>query len=191
MKEIEIKLRVDNFESLKGEFKKRGIKLSKPISQKDVTFVNYEGDYMLFPKDANYLRIREMSWDEDGAIKTSSEFTLKRSLNNKDELMNIEKEIDITDTATMRDIIVYLGYHEAVTVHKVRQKAKYMEYEFCLDVVEGLGTFIEIEKMTDGDQYEAEKELLGVARDFGLDTEKRVMNGYDTLMYLQNAKKDI
>ena len=57
-----------------------------------------------------------------------------------------------------------LGYEEAFTVSKIRELYKLREFEICLDQVDKLGNYIEIEHPTkDGDQKEKEiKECEGL-----------------------------
>ena len=172
-KEIEIKIRVAEFETFQNKLKELGCVFTNPVLQDDMVFINYEGEYTLFPEGANYLRIRQ--------TKDKSFFTLKRG----EEMDSIESEVEISDPIQMRDAILYMGYKEAVRVKKVRTKTNFKGYEICFDSVEGLGNFVEVEKITDEDTEKVRKEMLEFLEGFGLDTKERVHNGYDTLMYLK------
>jgi adenylate cyclase class 2 len=81
-----------------------------------------------------------------------------------------------------------MGYKSAVKINKVRRKAKHLGYEICVDEVEGLGTFIEVEKVTDDceDSKEVQKELFHFLESLGVNKNDVVMRGYDTLIYLKN-----
>lgn len=172
-KEIEIKIRVVEFETFQNKLKELGCVFTDAVPQDDMVFINYEGEYTLFPEGANYLRIRQ--------TKDKSFFTLKRG----EEMNSIEREVEISDPIQMRDAILYMGYKEAVRVKKVRTKTNFKGYEICFDSVEGLGNFVEVEKITDEDTEKVRKEMLEFLEGFGLDTKERVHNGYDTLMYLK------
>lgn len=176
-KEIEIKIRVNEFETFQNKLKELGCVFTKPVSQDDMVFINYEGEYTSFPEGANYLRIRQ--------TKDKSFFTLKCG----EEMDSIERETVISDPNQMRDALLYMGYKEVVRVKKVRTKTNFKEYEICFDEVEGLGNFVEIEKITDEDAEKVRKGMLDFLEGFGLDTKERVHNGYDTLMYLKLNKK--
>lgn len=178
-KEIEIKIRVKEFETFQNKLKGQGCVFTEPIAQDDMVFINYEGDYTLFPEGANYLRIRQ--------TKDKSFFTLKRG----EEMDSIERETVISDPNQMRDALLYMGYKEAVRVKKVRTKTNFEGYEICFDEVDGLGNFIEIEKITDEDTETVRKEMLDFLKNSGIDTTERVHNGYDTLMYLKLNKNSI
>mgnify|MGYP006057822897 FL=1 len=177
-KEIEIKIQVKEFETFQNKLKEQGCVFTEPIAQDDMVFVNYEGEYTLFPEGANYLRIRQ--------TKEKSVFTLKRG----EEMDSVERETVISDPNQMRDALLFMGYKEAVRVKKVRTKTNLKGYEICFDSVEELGSFIEIEKITDEDTEVVRKEMLDFLESFGVDTAERVHNGYDTLVYLKNKSKN-
>lgn len=172
-KEIEIKIQVKEFETFQNKLKEQGCVFTEPIAQDDMVFINYEGDYTLFPEGANYLRIRQ--------TKDKSFFTLKRG----EEMDSIERETVISDPNQMRDALLYMGYKEAVRVKKVRTKTNFEGYEICFDEVDGLGNFVEVEKITDEDTETVRNEMLDFLKNSGIDTTERVHNGYDTLMYLK------
>ena len=58
--------------------------------------------------------------------------------------------------------------------------------EICLDVVEGLGTFIEVEAFADGKTEEVQERLFAFLRTLGIKDEDRVTKGYDTLVREKN-----
>lgn len=174
--EIEIKVKIDSFDSVKNKFIEMGCVWTEPATQDDTTFVNYEGDYMKWSSDANFLRIRK--------TKNKIIFTLKRSTH-ENEMASIEKEVEISDAEEMQELLELMGYHAAVHVVKTRMKTKYKDYEICLDNVEKLGAFIEVEHITDGDPEKSQAAMVEFLKNIGVDVSKRVMNGYDTLMYMK------
>jgi adenylate cyclase class 2 len=178
-KEIEVKARVTNSIKLFDKIKSLNITLSPEIIQNDETFIDENfGDYDKVRSGKNVLRIRK---NNDKYI-----FTLKQP--QKNELDCIEKETEITDPEEFRDALILMGYKSAVKINKVRRKAKHLGYEICVDEVEGLGTFIEVEKVTDDceDSKEVQKELFHFLESLGVNKNDVVMRGYDTLIYLKN-----
>ncbi len=113
---------------------------------------------------------------------------MKRSGGESDRLTKIERETTISDPNQMRDALLFMGYKEAVRVKKVRIKTNFKGYEICFDSVEELGSFIEIEKITDEDPETVRKSMLDFLEGFGIDVAERVYDGYDTLMYLKLNK---
>ena len=57
----------------------------------------------------------------------------------------------------------------------------------CLDKVEGLGEFIEVEKITEqDDSIQTQKKLFDFLKSLGISEEDQVFKGYDTLIEEQN-----
>ena len=176
--EIEVKAKVRDFESIKNKVIELGCTLSEPIVQHDYIYTVKDLDIYKGYKDSAILRIRE----QNGKYI----FTLKKNRSN--ELDCIEKELEISDKDTMQEIFELMGYESNVQVHKTRIKGKYAEYEICLDEVEGLGSYIEVEKMSDEDGEKVQNELFEFLQTLGVLKEDRVFNGYDTLIWMKNNK---
>lgn len=177
MKEIEVKVQVEKLEPIIKKLEDFGCKISDPIIQDDIVYNKKDAG----PESKNVLRIRKSG---EKII-----FTLKRSVTN--ELDCIEKEVLINDAEPMKGIIELLGYFETVRVSKKRRKGKLGDYEICLDEVEGLGSFIEIEKISDEDGEIVQKESLDFLSSLDVDVNNRVMNGYDTLLERKRSDMDI
>ena len=141
IKEIEVKAKIKNHAQLLDKIKALGCILSAPIRQEDQVFLplGYDLDDKL--KGISVLRIRK---NNDKIL-----FTLKQSQAN--DLACLERELEIGDEKIMREIIELLNFYKVVEVKKIRRKCKYNDYEICVDQVESLGDFIEVEKMTDQD----------------------------------------
>lgn len=179
MREIEVKARIVSAESFIQQLEGLGIKLSQPLIQKDRIFAENVEEFAQFKPDTNYLRIRE----QNGKYI----FTAKRSLIN--DLSAIEHETVIDKPAELAAIIELLGYREAVRVNKVRRKAEYRGLEICVDEVEGLGAFVEVEKLTEEtDADRVQNELFEFLKTFNIKAEDREKSGYDTLMFLKNQQ---
>jgi adenylate cyclase class 2 len=176
-KEIEVKARVTDSKKLFDQIKSLNITLSPEIIQNDETFVDQNfGDYDRVQSGKNILRIRK----NNGKYI----FTLKQP--QKNELDCIEKETEIADPEEFRDALIIMGFKPAVKINKVRRKAKYLDYEICIDEVENLGTFIEVEKITDDsdDSDKVQEELFHFLESLGIDKKDQEFHGYDTLIYL-------
>ncbi len=178
-KEIEVKAKVENLDELAHKLEALGCVISEPKRQDDIIFVNYSEPYDQAMPGANFLRIRKSG----GKIL----FTVKQPQTN--ELDCYEREVEISDADEMYQAILLLGYHEACRVGKTRRTAKHGEYEICLDEIDGLGAFVEVEKIAE--DVEAEKvqnELFAFLETLGIDENDRVINGYDTLVYRKSLE---
>jgi adenylate cyclase class 2 len=178
-KEVEVKVKVSDFGKVKQQLTEMGCVFSQQITQDDVTFVdsNY-GEYDEFQPGKNILRLRK---SDDKYI-----FTLKQPQRN--EMDSIERESEISDPEEFEAALLLMGYRKVVKIHKTRVKTKYKDCEICLDEVEGLGSFIEVEKIItgDGDAIEVQEQLFEFLITLGIDPKDQVFNGYDTLIYRKN-----
>jgi adenylate cyclase class 2 len=97
---------------------------------------------------------------------------------------SIEHETEISDVAELERIIAQLAFTPYSDLTKTRQKANIGDIEICLDIVEGLGVFIEAEKLTtdDADYDSVLRELWAIFESLGIRHEDEVADGYDVLM---------
>ncbi len=180
-KEIEVKARAKDLESIAKKLADLGCQLSEPVTQKDSIFVTSDyGAFEEFHPGKNLLRIRES--------KGKYLFTIKQPQSN--ELDALEHETEILDPQEMREAILMMGFEERCKVNKTRRKGNINGWEVCLDEVEGIGSFVEIEKITDEENAEAvQKELFDFLQSLGVDSNDRVTSGYDTLVYLSQKER--
>jgi adenylate cyclase class 2 len=183
MREIEIKMRLKDLENLEKKLKEIGCILSDPISQHDVIYSlksiteefekSKEGDII--------IRIRH--------LKDTAQLNLKQQKSG--EMDNLEYETEVKDPEEMQKILLTLGWSPVIEVKKLRRKGKLGSYEICLDRVEGLGTFVELEKLTsdDADHEEVKEELFKKLESFGLSRKDEETMGYDTQLYHLKMKK--
>jgi len=180
MREIEIKLKVKNLEELENKLIKSGFKISKEIKQHDIIYTNANkhGNFDNIKEGNIVLRIRK-----EGNI---SKMTLKQEKTN--EMDNLEYETDVSNPEETHQIFLALGWKPEVEVKKIRKKGKIGDYELCLDSVEQLGNFIELEKMTkdNDDPQKVRKELFDTLRPFGFSEADEETKGYDTQIYNLN-----
>lgn len=172
MREIEIKVKVENITLLKAKLEEMGIALSKPIKQHDRVWGEPEG------KDANinfnWLRIRTEN-------DSKHIFTLKKSV--VGHLDSIEHETVIDDAIELENIINELHYVPYSDLTKIRQKAQIGNVEICIDEVPRLGTFIEAEKLLDSeaDHDSVVEELWELMYRLNLHKKDEIHEGYDVL----------
>lgn len=181
MREIEIKARVEDKQSLLTALKNKNVELSEPIKQHDVVF-GIPGTQDNAP-DSVWLRIRT-----ENDIKTI--FTLKKQ--HAGGLDSIEHETEVADPKELEAIILAMGYELYSDLTKTRQKAVYQDVEICVDEVDRLGVFIEAEKLTDidADGQLVANELWQHLESFGVSRDSEVLDGYDVLMnrHLANTR---
>jgi len=177
MREIEVKARVGSLESIIDTLKAQGAEVTSPVTQHDVVYgqagVDGEGD-----NTAPWLRIR--SETKNG--EETHFFTLKKSITN--QMDSIEHETTVSDEKELQEIIKHLDFELFSDLTKTRQKAHINEIEICLDYIEGLGYFVEAERLTadDVDYADVVEGLWVLLESIGVSRADEVTDGYDVLM---------
>lgn len=174
MKEVEIKIRIADVESLIKQLESQGCKLSEALTQEDVVYIPNEIPGVPAPAGTNVLRIRKQGG------KTI--FTLKQS-SAGNHLAKLEHEVEIENGQEMERIIMLLGFKEIARTTKTRRKCKLADYEICVDRVDELGDFLEMEKMTSEDPKKVQDTMLELLYKIGIDVSQRVNVGYDVLYF--------
>ena len=148
------------------------------MEQEDVIYIPEHEPSIPVNPGVNVLRIR-----------TQGEkilFTLKRS-DVHNHLSKLEKELEISSASTMKEIIELLGYKEISRVSKQRQACMWGEFEICIDEVKNLGSFMEIEKITNEEPEVVQKQMAEIVSSLGLNMKDQVFRGYDILMLEKNG----
>jgi adenylate cyclase, class 2 len=172
-REIEVKYRVSDLAGLLTALDVRGLALSAPVHQDDQAYAQDGWDYGMSKLGVSFARLRT----QDGRHL----FTLKRPIDN--ELACLEFETEVADRAQMHDAILHMGFHPTVRIVKVRRTARLGELALCLDEVEHLGAFLEIERVIPPGRSGAtvQADLDAFARSLGVDLE-RTTDTYDSLV---------
>ena len=156
-----------------------GVRFSEPIRQDDQAYAPIGWEYGDNRIDVAFARLRTQ---EDEHL-----FTVKRPIT--DVRTCIEHECHVSDRGAMHHAILLMGYRPTVRIVKTRRCAMLDERTaMCIDEVEGVGAFIELEALTgpgdDHDKVRAKLEQLVFA--LGIDAE-RCVDTYDTLVHAAGA----
>ena len=179
MTEVEVKAKVSSFAEIQSELTELGCVFSAPLTQKDRIYLPNGIEFPDKTKGTLFARIR----NSNGRYI----FTLKKQLDT--EFENIEHELVIDSPEQANEILKLLDFHEVLNVSKKRIKCNYDGMEICLDDIEGLGSFVEVEKMTNEvDTSKIKKELFEFLETLGIKKENQVLKGYATLIYELNNK---
>ncbi|MFA5994431.1 MAG: class IV adenylate cyclase [Parcubacteria group bacterium] len=180
MNEVEVKARVSSFTEIQSNLAKMGCIFSEPSIQKDRIYLPNGIEFPDKTKGTLFARIR----NSNGKFI----FTLKKQLDT--EFENIEHELVINSPEQANEILKLLDFHEVLSVSKKRIKCKYDDMEICLDDIERLGSFVEVEKMTtEEDTSRIKKDLFEFLETLGIKKEDQIFKGYATLIYELNNKE--
>lgn len=148
MREIEVKAHVRNGENLVVKLKELRCDMNEPVTQEDVVYVKQYGSMEEFLANDFFLRIRETNGDTIFTLK----YHPNRSQSGNSASMPIEHEVRVDSRPELEAMLELLGFKPALRICKTRRTSHYKEWEICLDEVEELGSFIEIEQLASHDE---------------------------------------
>ena len=147
MYEIEVKVQFPNqtLDEIQQNLTEKIAHWSKPKIQNDTVFLNKNKTNYTITEGDKVFRIREEFFvgQEKATTKT---LTLK--IQQAQKLVSIEHETEFADTQSMTTILENLELQKFVVVNKKRSMAKYENYNLCLDEVQDLGVFLEVELLS-------------------------------------------
>jgi|SRR3989344_4877620 len=181
MKEIEVKAKITNTESLYEKLASLGCQFGVSLTQEDVIFLPIGVKFSEIVKGTPVVRVRNSN-----DIIT---LTLKKRVISENELIKLEKEVVVSDKQMAIEIVEHMGFHEVVRVEKTRTECEHEEMTICIDNIVGLGHFIEVEKLSENEKNEEIQDyLFNFLQSLGINSEDRVTKGYDTLIYEKSVE---
>lgn len=175
MLEVEIKVKIEDPEAVCKNFKRLGAELSDPIVQEDQVYFDDHDKYLDSWFGKTVMRIRKQS--------NETLYTLKKHRTNPLDCEEFEASIEASDD--VEKVLESFGFTPIVKVVKTRRKVFLDGINFCLDRVEGLGHFLEAEKIVEsGDGEKIQEELLFyIKNNLKIVKLVNIREGYDTLLY--------
>lgn len=172
-KEIEVKYHVPSAEALLPALAARGVELGEPVRQDDQAYAPQGWAYGDNKIGVSFVRLR--------TVNGRHTFTLKRPAENA--LACEEFETVVIDREQMHRAIEAMGFYPTVRIVKVRRTADLPDLSLCVDEVDGLGTFLELERMVPADvpAEAVQAELTAFVGSLGVDLQ-RTEQTYDSLV---------
>ena len=182
--EIEVKARLKDKNAVMRKLADLGCVFSKPKTQDDMVYAEKTGSLETFLSNDVFLRIRI----QDGSKVI---FTVKKPAQKSNEmLVKYEHEVVVDSAEELKGALSLMGFSEVVRTKKMRQTAHYGDYEICIDEIEGLGAFIELEQMAAKEgAEEIQKRMFEFLLTLGVEKEDQVKKGYDILMIESSRTK--
>jgi len=137
--EVEIKIKVDNFNLLKKALMGNG-KLIKSIRQVDEYYTPCQRNFFKQKNPTEWLRVRT---NPDKTI-----FEYDKSINmqeNGQQDYAQEYETEVKQPEELKKILKFLDFKKVITVDKKREYWDCGSFEVVLDEVKNLGSFVEVE----------------------------------------------
>lgn len=145
MIEVEIKVRISNIEKLKDTLISMGFECIGMVREEDVYFDDKNGSIRL---NDQALRLRKTS---DGTSqKEKVEITYKGKKLEETAMTRQELETEVKDFECMKQILSGLGFFP-VEPKVIKNRIQYEKDKMhaCLDEVENLGSFLELELLVE------------------------------------------
>lgn len=143
--EMEIKAWCDDPEALRARIEAAGAARGETLNEKDIYFNHPSRD---FKETDEALRIRSTGSD---IILTYKGPKLSPVVKTR-----VEQEVGVDSFEQLKKILLSLGFKEAGIVQKQRVMFRLKDTNICLDAVEGVGNFVELEKLgTEKEKIEA------------------------------------
>ena len=173
MREVEVKYRVRDLDALLAALHTRGIALSEPFCQDDQAYAPDGWAYGDDRSGVPFARLR--------TVEGRHVFTLKRPAENI--LSCEEHETAVADRAQMHNAIIAMGFHPTVRIIKTRRTGTFGALTLCVDELDGLGAFVEVERMIpDGVPAQTvQAELSHFVKSLGIEAEQTHQT-YDVLV---------
>ena len=174
MREIEVKYRVDDLEALLVALKSLGIELSEPVFQDDQAYAPAGWQFGDSKLGVSFLRLR--------TVQGRHYFTLKQPASSAQDCL--EYETQVTDRQAMHHAALHMGYRPTVRIVKTRRTATLEHCSLCIDEVDGVGGFLELERMASdhADTLAIQADLAAFVSSLGIAV-TRTDQTYDSLVH--------
>jgi adenylate cyclase class 2 len=135
----------------------------------------YDAPHRDFAATDEALRLREETADEDSRTRV----TYKGPLVEAESKTREEFETAVADAETMGAILESVGFSPAATVEKRRERYSLEGYTVTLDEVEGLGSFVEVEREAPASELETVREdAAALLERLGLEPAEQIRTSY-------------
>jgi len=163
--EVEIKFKVDNPEYIKKIVEE----IADFIVEKDEVDLYFNHPCRDFFQTDEALRIRK---DREGVTLTYKGKKVDFETKTREEL-----KVKVEDFGRMKRVLEKLGFSIAGEVRKTRRIYRMDDVILCLDWIEELGSFVEIEIETEKVD-EGKRKIFEIAETLGLKREKSIRKSY-------------
>lgn len=155
MIEVEIKLKIDSCEAIEAKLVELGFNKSHTLQETDYYYNGVDRD---FRSSSEALRLRLVEALDGGALVADRpgdplvQLTYKGPKLDNVSMSRVEHQVNVEEFETMHTILCSLGYKPVMPVIKLRREYFSEEMAACVDTVDGLGDFLELEIMVDNEE---------------------------------------
>lgn len=177
MKEIEVKYQLEDRNKLIKKLEEFGCEISEVNHQKDTIYVS-DVNHIENTPGSIFLRVR----------KDNDKIELNAKKHEKVMQARTEVEFGVSSYSEANKFLELIGFEKWVEVSKKRVHTFYKDCNICIDEVETLGSFVELEYVVDNETKEEEilKKIEDIAKEIGIDTTKVENQYYDEMIAERN-----
>lgn len=187
MIEVEVKLPIPDPEGVKNRILEAGFKEQRFIEERDTYFDNARGDIRA---NGEALRVRETKDCRTG--KKQAQINYKGKKLDTQTMTRRELETGVEDGAVCREILQAIGYSPAEPeVIKIRTMLQKDSVTACLDNVRGLGDFLELEILVEGEEKKdaALGQIKDILNSLGYQVSDTVQTSYLSMLQRKADKE--
>lgn len=179
MKEIEIKYQLNDKSKLIEKLERLGCVMSDTNIQKDTIYVS-DLNHIENTPESIFLRVR----------KDNDKIQLNAKRHEKVMQSRKEVEFEVSSYEEANKFLELIGFEKWVEVNKERVHTIYKDCNICIDEVETLGSFVELEYVVDDETEEEKilKKIEEIAKEIGIDTKEIVNQYYDEMIAERNKE---
>ena len=171
MFENELKFKIENDALFQTILNNNKIIFTGEKHQIDSVWIKNDSDGMNLVSGEPVVRTRE----QNGKITLT--LKIEKKLGVFEEYETIVDNLDNTNK-----ILQHLGMRKLVTIDKTRKTTSLNGFNLCYDYVKNLGSFLEIEFLTEQPDPDGNKKILDFAKSFNLTQQDVMQNTYNTLL---------
>ena len=181
MIEVEMKIKVNDKVKIEEKLLQHGFELGDMVSESDLYYDNTAHEMRINDKA---LRIR--SCENLTAGSRESYLTFKGPKLDQISMTRKEVEIKIDDENSGKEFLKALGYQLIAPVRKTRQYLYKGEITACIDQVENLGDFLELEIVTTEEERETALDtLVKLLNQLGYEAGETICTSYLSMLQKQ------
>lgn len=183
MIEVEVKVLVKSIKEIEEKLQRAGFKTGKCVKESDIYFDNAE---CKIKSNDQALRIRSC---EDPATREWSHYmTFKGPKMDEISMTRKELEMQVASAEVGKEILYALGYTQVYPVIKHRQHYRKNQMTACLDRVERLGDFLELEIVVNeaDEKSHALNYLIDMLKLLGYEPEAVIRESYLSMIQAKN-----
>ena len=101
-----------------------------------------------------------------------------------------ESEVEVSSFQDILNILKNLGFIDVAVIRKLRRIYRYSEFEIAIDIVDGLGDYVEVETVvsSENEKDDAIAKIKAFIRELGLDIKHSIAKSYLELYF---EKQDV